>query len=420
MLLSDERRSEILLMIQTKYVETHHFRKISYLEKKGLWKTYVGSPRKELTRKTRDALIAALYDYYKSNETDTKSITLQEVFEQCEDYRLKVQNRSKQTILRDRQVFYRFFDKTFYLTKIQAISTEYIGEYFNRRTKELSLTERALRDTKQLLGKIINFALFKQYIEKCPILPNLDDLYQNTTANIRIAEEQIFLPSEIELIRTECRRLLKNTYDAKCLAILFASLTGVRAGEIPTLRWTDITEFGIHIHSQQRITRTPEKIRILEELPFTKDERRHPRGGRYFPITREIQRLLDEIKQKQADLGIVSEFIFCENSGEWLNKESYEQKLRRMCERLGLSITRNHGFRKSLNSNVLIPANIAVTERAYILGHSVEVNERNYSFCRKEQLSAIRDALDKKEAKSAEIHSHSLNNVIAFRQRKIS
>jgi len=49
---------------------------------------------------------------------------------------------------------------------------------------------------------------------------------------------------------------------------------------------------------------------------------------------------------------------------------------------MNIPVTNNHAFRKSLNSNVFIPNGIPVTERAYLLGHSVETNLKHYSYAR--------------------------------------
>jgi hypothetical protein len=62
---------------------------------------------------------------------------------------------------------------------------------------------------------------------------------------------------------------------------------------------------------------------------------------------------------------------------------------------MGYEITNNHAFRMSLNSNVLIPLRIPVTERAYLLGHSVEINERYYSHMRTDSLTDIKEILNK-------------------------
>lgn len=49
----------------------------------------------------------------------------------------------------------------------------------------------------------------------------------------------------------------------------------------------------------------------------------------------------------------------------------------------------------SLNSNVLIPLRIPVTERAYLLGRSVEINERYYSHMRTDSLADLKEILNK-------------------------
>ena len=48
----------------------------------------------------------------------------------------------------------------------------------------------------------------------------------------------------------------------------------------------------------------------------------------------------------------------------------------------------------SLNSNVFIPLGLPVTQRAYLLGHSVETNERFYSHMKTESLVDLKDVLN--------------------------
>ena len=60
-----------------------------------------------------------------------------------------------------------------------------------------------------------------------------------------------------------------------------------------------------------------------------------------------------------------------------------------ICRSLGFQVTNNHAFRMSLNSNVFIPLGIPVTERTRLLGHSVETNEKYYSYARKNLMQDI-------------------------------
>ena len=84
----------------------------------------------------------------------------------------------------------------------------------------------------------------------------------------------------------------------------------------------------------------------------------------------------------QKGKGIASEYVFCNADGEWVKMNAYESCLRRFMRSMGYSVTNNHAFRMSLNSNSLIPKGIPVADRARLLGHSVETNLRHYSFAR--------------------------------------
>ncbi len=59
-----------------------------------------------------------------------------------------------------------------------------------------------------------------------------------------------------------------------------------------------------------------------------------------------------------------------------------------------MPLTNNHAFRMSLNSNVFIPLGIPATERARLLGHSVETNLRHYSFASKDGIDNLRAFLN--------------------------
>lgn len=119
------------------------------------------------------------------------------------------------------------------------------------------------------------------------------------------------------------------------------------------------------------------------EVQYTKDEREHPHDGRRFPITPEIREVLDLAKQLKGS----SKYIF-HDTDSWVLKDGYSRFLRRRCISLGITTTNNHAFRIALN-NKLIRLGLSADERALILGHSVEVNERFYSKYDSRRLNAI-------------------------------
>ena len=170
-------------------------------------------------------------------------------------------------------------------------------------------------------------------------------------------------------------------------AILLSVETGMRVGELCALKWDDVQADAIHIHAQQLMYK--ENGRNYYYVDWTKDEKGFSQGGRRFPITIEIRNLLSEIKSVQDSLGIKSEYVFCNREGRWIYTKAYSDCLRALCRSLGFQVTNNHAFRMSLNSNVFIPLGIPVTERARLLGHSVETNEKYYSYARKNSMQDI-------------------------------
>ncbi len=164
--------------------------------------------------------------------------------------------------------------------------------------------------------------------------------------------------------------------------ILLAIETGMRATELCSLKWADILDNRmIHIHSKQLSNRETGN-RIVYYVPWTKDEKGISQGGRYYPITDKIAKILLNLKTLQEEKHIVSEYVFCDVNGDWITVGAYQTCLRRLMRSMGFSITRNHAFRMSLNSNEFIPKGIPVTDRARLLGHSVETNLRHYSYAR--------------------------------------
>ena len=104
------------------------------------------------------------------------------------------------------------------------------------------------------------------------------------------------------------------------------------------------------------------------------------RGWKRIPFNEIIRTLLEEIRTKQAELNIKSDFIFCHENGEWIKTDAYITFLRRLCRSLGLKVTHNHVLRMSLNSNVLLPLDVSVADRAAMLRHSIQTNQAHYFF----------------------------------------
>ena len=89
-----------------------------------------------------------------------------------------------------------------------------------------------------------------------------------------------------------------------------------------------------------------------------------------------------------------SEYIFHHPDGKPVLKDSYLYYLRRRCKTLKIPISHNHAFRVAFNAK-LIAAGIDGNDRCMVLGHSMQTNERHYSFGDKRRVEEIRAKLNK-------------------------
>lgn len=383
MISKKEKELKKALISQVHVTSDGKERKIEYKENKGLWKTLLPG-KVPITAKTEDALVDKLMVFYGLSMEKT---TIQDVFESALKLKAVTENNKAKTIERIRDDFHTYISSDFQKKDIRKIDKYYLREHTQTMVNTLHPKRKAFFAYKHVLNIIFEYALDKDIIQNNPVLGIKNAVYYKSCDNATSScEEKIFSEDEIEQIKEkiESRKSWKTYkgYFASGYAILFAIETGMRVAEICGLKWVDISDKFIHIHRQLLSEYdASEKCDKYYLVDYTKNEKGVSQGGRYFPISPNIMAILDELKSVQTELGITSEYVFCNRNGNWTTTEAYSNVLYRLCKSLGFGITNNHAFRMSLNSNVFIRKyNFDVATRAKLLGHSVEVNLRYYTF----------------------------------------
>lgn len=373
-------------------------RTISYIENRQIYTTFM-EDRSRISAKTKEALIDKLMTYYGLTINDT---SFKNIFDLALDQKQRTENPDSKTIEHYKSNFKRFIDDSLSQKDIRKISSVDLQEYTQKLVNSSTPpTEKAFLKYKGILNLVFNYSITKGIITSNPVTHIKNSVYKKSCTIIyKDPESKIHSPKEIEQLKNEIRRRMAHkTYKGYFIngyAMLFSMETGVRAGELCSLRWQDVKDQYIHIHSQQLKKKAEDgkKGSIYYYASYTKNEKGVSRDGRKFPLTHAIKALLNELKALQEELNIQSEYIFCHEDGEWIKTDAYETCLRRLCQSLDMNVTNNHAFRMSLNSNVFIPAGLPATERARLLGHSVETNLRYYSFAGKDNLQDICDLLN--------------------------
>ena len=370
------------------YVNSHHPRKISQIHsqnkyKDGKWKTYiyVDGERKVVEADTENDLYNWLYDYYKSLDGSFK--TFEEVFLMLKEHKRRI-GRAVQTLSEDERHFYHI-DEKIRKKMIREVTEEEIRDWIVLSYLPGKPKVESLKKTLQLIKAVFNYGREKRWCEDNPAeFVRYTDYAGHCDLETRSNEERSFSEEELDLLR---KHALKNQSNPHAVTMLIAMETGMRAGELAALRKSDILDGFLHVHSQQLLNWHTES-RTHVDIGYTKDQRMRPRGGRYVPVTPACAQALRIAENLPGE----SDYVLHDKEGRAILKDSYMQYLRRTCKRLGIPITHNHAFRVAFNAR-LISDNIDGNDRCLILGHSMQTNERHYSFGDQRRLNSIRKKL---------------------------
>lgn len=350
---------------------------------------------KKMKAVTYEGLIDKLYAHYTNG---IKDYTVESVFKAALFEKSVTENPKQNTLDKIRYDFEQFITKDFAKKDIRNITDIVLKQYTQEWVNSKHPKQKVFFSYKGVLNLIFDYAYAHGIITTNPVAMIKNKPYMKSCDTRKARpEEKILSPEEIDSIKEEVRHRMSlkkwGSYYINGYAVLFAIETGVRVGELCALKWSDITENSIHIHAQQLDTKENGK-KVYYYDTCTKNEKGISEDGREYPLTRNISSLLTELRTKQNELGIKSEYIFCHEDGDWIKKDAYLTFLRRLCQSKGFSVTNNHALRMSLNSNVLLPMGISVADRAAMLGHSIQTNLQYYSFAQKDYLDNVRQLLD--------------------------
>lgn len=201
-------------------------------------------------------------------------------------------------------------------------------------------------------------------------------------------ESQVFTDEERRQLKVMVREDLEK-YKASSsagLQILFLFETGLRIGECCGLKWSDVKNNRLYIRRQA----TNEGV---------KDKTKTASSYRDIPLTREAQKILEEVKAFNEAHGYHAEWIFQSDNPDYDYRLSYnaaDRKLRKLCHRIDTELKSCHKLRKTCLST-LLDADISARTVQRFAGHSdPSVLYKFYNFERRsksEQAEAIDQAL---------------------------
>lgn len=308
--------------------------------------------------------------YWKSQIPSLRKYTFQDVYLMWRT--VQDQLVSDNTVAKYETDYNRFFRDTDFAQKdIKHISSDDIKIFMVQTIKRLNLQKETSR---KLFGYITNTVFYGRKelaIENNPVeFIKAKDFYSYCAEKYKPAEKKIIVKDDMKLLQKQFAddHAAKPNY-IPTYAVEFASLTGMRVGEIAALRWDAIKENYIVVDKSEKSNRRKD----IFYIDSTKNKK-----VRFFPMTAEIKKLLHKIYIVEKEYGYLCEWVFANENGR-IHAKTISSCIKTKCRQVGIDEKGIHAFRKTLNSNMRCRG-VSSTVAASILGHSRMVNEQYYTF----------------------------------------
>lgn len=324
-------------------------KKVKYREDKELYYIYVN--RKAVSASSYERLIDKLHDNFCKEKEN-----LANYYFVWREYRETSTAITKKSL----KIYHDYYQKYIANDEIAQIplvdlKPKHFILYFQRLTKDRTLSKKEFTNIKSVLNGIIDLAILNELIDRNYIhdvnCKNLPFKATNTT---------IIPFSESE--RKKIINYLKSSDDLVDLAICFDFFFTLRIGEIKALKWSDIHGDFLNICRFAN-----EDNEIVEHIKGNADE-----GIRTLYIKKEAKEILDKIKS----LGFDKEFIFFWD-GHNFSTCTFNRHLRAVCEKLGIEYRSSHKVRFS-TASIMNKHGVTETELQQMLGHTTKAMTHHY------------------------------------------
>lgn len=298
--------------------------------------------RRPISSSSYEGLIDKLYDYFFGDN----AATMGTYFETWMEWRENETSVSKKTIKENRFMWTSLLkDQDITLIPLKDLSAKDLIIYFRNITKGRQITRKRFNDLKSIMNGILYLAVENDIIERNCLRDINYKQFSYKAENTKITPY------------TEEERLQIINHlgsDFYSLAIKLDFYLILRIGELKGLRWNDVSGDSLHV---QRFV--DDRNEIIEDIKGHAGE-----GKRYMPLTPKAKEILLQIRTLNPD----SEYIFIRN-GQPLATVTFNRRLKKCCEDLGIEYRSSHKLRFS-TASIMYKNGMEDTELQKLLGHT--------------------------------------------------
>lgn len=362
--------------------------------KNGYWYTNLcdessPSQRKKIKKSTREKLEDAIVEYYKEKDRIPR---FGECFSSWQEYSLECGKVSKNTYDR-RDCDYKRFIKGSKLdrTSMDRITETDIILFLDDVLKRFGgqIARKAFNNMKALITGTFVYAKVIRRID-CIYTRELIGSYSPSPRQFKKPKMylQVFADDEVEMIINRITSLYWES--ERHLGLLFMLFTGVRVGELATLKTFDFLP-GNKLHIQRTISKAKDENgkshRVISDFPKT------PTSDSIVYLSDDAVAVYNQVMKLRKQKGITSEFLFSEK-GTYIADTIFDKTMRKLCTELDIPIRSCHKLRKTYCSELL---DLGISEKIVQnqMRHAdIATTKGHYYFSTKKD-DAIREALNR-------------------------
>lgn len=320
----------------------------------GKWYTYLPN-RKKKKRNTKKEIEDLVVDYWKAQ---SEKVTLFDVFTEWNDTKLSFGKIQPSTHSRNQRLFNRHF-KEIQDMDIKKISPIYLEDYIEKQISEHQLTVKAFSSLKNLVRGFMKRAKKNNLVTFSieDVFKEMDLTEQQFRKVFKEDYEEVFSEEELPILI----KYLQENLDLRNMGILVMLLTGVRVGELVTLKHED---FEVNTF---RVRRTETRYKDKEtgkDVYDVKEFTKTSAGMRTAIIPPDYEWIVKKLKMQNP----FGDYIFFEN-GKRLTTNSIRQRMYRVCKRLNIHPRSPHKCRKTYGT-ILIDNHVDKRLIIDVMGHT--------------------------------------------------
>lgn len=322
-----------------KYLEKHPYK--IWEGNGGRFYTYLPDDekgRKQIKRKTKEELNEVIIDYWKD---ELENPTVDEVFQEWNDRRLELNKISHASYTRNAQFYNRHY-KEFGKRKIKSLCWEDFEEFLEEQVPKYNLTAKSYAGLKGVTKGFLKRAKKRKLIN-FDVVSSMDEMDVSETEfrkTIKEDEQEVYNDEEFSKI---ANYLIENL-DLHNMGILLLFVTGLRVGELVTLKPTDIKDNTITVRrTETRLRYEGYSVFEVKDFPKTKA------GARMIVVPRDYAWLVKKLLHQNP----FGQYLFERKDGTRITSNCIRKRLMSINSKLGIVQKSPHKIRKTYGSILL-------------------------------------------------------------------